>query len=131
MNIHSAYHQGQYQNVVDFNTTSFSSENDAPAQLLKLRARIALGDYDKVISEVKGEKDPDLVAAGLLAQYLKGDKSVVDKAKALAEKSGDGLGVQIMCGSVLADAGLVEEALAVLAKHQGSLDAYVLRTRNW
>jgi coatomer protein complex subunit epsilon len=124
VNIHSAYHQGQYQKVVDFDTSSFSSENELPARILKLRAQIALGEYDDVISEVKGDRTPDLVAAGLLAQYLKGDESAVDKAKALAEKEGDALGVQILAGTVLARAGLVEEALAVLSKHEGSLDAY-------
>ena len=66
---------------------------------------------------------PDLAAAGLLAQYLKGDESAVEKAKTLAEKEGDALGVQLLAGPVLARAGMTEEALAVLAKHQGSLDA--------
>lgn len=47
------------------------------------------------------------------------------KAQELAKKEGDNLTVQVLCGSVLADAGWVEEALALLAKHQGSLDAYV------
>lgn len=47
------------------------------------------------------------------------------KAQELAKKEGDNLSVQVLCGGVLADAGLVEEALALLAKHQGSLDAYV------
>jgi coatomer subunit epsilon len=54
---------------------------------------------------------------------LKGDESAVEKAKMLAEKEGDSLGVQLMAGTVLARAGLVEEALAVLSKHQGNLDA--------
>jgi coatomer protein complex subunit epsilon len=130
VNIHGAYHQGQFQQVVDFDTSSFSSENKLPAQVLKLRAQIALGNYNNVISEVRGQKTPDLVAAGLLAQYLKGDKSTVEKAKTLAETDGDELGVQILAGTVLARAGLVEEALAVLVKHQGSLDAFVAHMRN-
>jgi len=126
VNIHNAYHQGQYQQVLDFDTSSFSSDNTLPAQLLRLRASLALGKYDDVLSEVKGKKVPDLVAAGLLASYLKGDESAVEKAKMLAEKEGDALGVQLMAGTVLARAGMVEEALAVLAKHQGSLDAVAL-----
>jgi coatomer protein complex subunit epsilon len=123
VNIHNAYHQGQYQQVLNFDTSSFNSDNALPAQLLQLRASIALGAYDDVLAEVKGKKVPDLAAAGLLAQYLKGDESAVEKAKVLAEKEGDALGVQLLAGTVLARAGLVEEALAVLAKHQGSLDA--------
>jgi len=91
-----------------------------------LRASIALGEYDDVISETTNAETPDLAAANLLAQYLKGNKSVVDQAKTLAEKEGDVLGVQVCCGTVLADAGMVEEALALLVKHQGSLDAVAL-----
>lgn len=52
------------------------------------------------------------------------------KAQELAKNEGDNLTVQVLCGSVLADAGLVEEALALLAKHQGSLDAYVNTSSN-
>ncbi|KIW00198.1 uncharacterized protein PV09_08238 [Verruconis gallopava] len=131
VNIHNAYHQGQYQHVVDFDTSSFSPENEAPAQLLKLRALVALGRYDDVLATAaaaKGaaNKSPDLAAAALLAGYLKGDESAVEKAKALAEKEADALGVQILIGTLLARAGLVEEALALLAKHQGSLDAVAL-----
>jgi len=34
--------------------------------------------------------------------------------------------VQLCCGTVLANAGAYDEALALLAKHQGSLDAVAL-----
>jgi coatomer protein complex subunit epsilon len=127
VNIHSAFHQGQFQNVVDFDTSSFSSENELPAQILKLRARLALGEFKKVASELKGDSSsPDLVAASILAEYLKApseDSKAVSKAQDLAAKEGDNLTVQLLAGTVLAHAGLVEEALALLAKHQGSLDA--------
>lgn len=126
VNIHSAYHQGQFQTALDFDTSASSPENKLPAQILKLRASIALGQYDDVLSQTKGKKQPELVAAGLLASYLKGDESAVEKAKSLAEKEGDVLGVQLLAGTVLARAGLVEEALSVLSKHQGSLDAVAL-----
>lgn len=49
----------------------------------------------------------------------------MSKAQELAKKEGDNLTVQLLCGTVLADAGLAEDALSLLAKHQGSLDAYV------
>lgn len=127
VNIHSAFHQGQFKQVVDFETSSFSSENKLPAQVLKLRARLALGQYDGIISELKGGP-ADLVAVRIAAEYLKApseDSKAVSKAQDLAKKEGDNLTVQLLCGTVLADAGLVEEALALLSKHQGSLDAYV------
>jgi coatomer protein complex subunit epsilon len=129
VNIHSAFHQGQFQNVIDFDTSSFSSENELPAQVLKLRARLALGEIKEVLSELKGDSSsPDVIAASTLAEYLKApseDSKAVAKAQDLAAKEGDNLTVQLLAGTVLAHAGLVEEALSLLAKHQGSLDAYV------
>lgn len=124
--MHSAYHQGQYQQVLDFDTSSFSSSNSLPAQVLKLRARIALNQNDEVIKEVGSQNTPDLQAAKILAQWRKAPREgnpAVRAAQDLAGKQGDNLSVQICCGSVLADADMVEEALALLSKHQGSLDA--------
>lgn len=95
--------------------------------MLKLRARLALGQYDDVIAETSGESGvPDLQAAAALATYLKSPESAdkaIAKAQELAASAGDNLSVQLLAGSVLANAGLTEEALALLAKHQGSLDA--------
>lgn len=94
--------------------------------MLKLRARLALGQYDDVAAEAAAEPGvPDLQAAAALAAYLKspGDETAVAKAQELAASAGDNLSVQLLAGSVLANAGLTEEALALLAKHQGSLDA--------
>ena len=51
------------------------------------------------------------------------DAGAVADAEKLAESQGDNLTVQLLCGSVLAAAGKTEEALALLARHQGSLDA--------
>jgi coatomer protein complex subunit epsilon len=129
VNIHSAFHQGQYQNVVDFDTSSFSPENTLPAQVLKYRARLALGQYDEVLAETKGDSSsPDVAAVTVLAEYQKApgsESKAIAKAQDLAQKEPDNLTVELLCGTVLAAAGLVEEALALLAKHQGSLDAYV------
>jgi coatomer protein complex subunit epsilon len=47
----------------------------------------------------------------------------VEKAKKLAEAEGSNMNVQILCGSVLAKAGDADGALALLSKHDGSLDA--------
>lgn len=96
-------------------------------RVLKLRARLALGQYDAVAAEAAAEPGvPDLQAAGALAAYLQsGDDKAVATAQKLAAEQGDNLSVQLLAGSVLANAGLTEEALALLAKHQGSLDAYV------
>jgi coatomer protein complex subunit epsilon len=110
---------------LDFDTSSFSSSNALPVRVLQLRSKIALGQASAVSTELASETTPDLVAVRLLADYEQG-KDVVADVKKLAEKSGqENLTVQIVGGMILERAGETEEALALLSKHQGSLDAYV------
>ena len=73
----------------------------------------------------------DLAAVLAFAQYDKApsDESGQTKAKELAESEPDNLTVQLLCGSVLARSGAREEALNLLSKHQGSLDAVALATQ--
>jgi hypothetical protein len=131
INIHSAFHAGAYQQVLDFDTSSFSSSNALPVRVLKLRSQIALGQAQAVSSELASEKTPDLVAVKLLADYEQG-KDVVEQAKKLAEQHGqENLTVQLCVGMILERAGETEAALDVLSKHQGSLDAYVQVPFTW
>ena len=106
---------------------AFSSSNELPAWVLKLRAKLALSQFSDVLSEVKGQESvPDLAAVKALAEYSQDpwdSDEAVQAAHGLAQEQGDNLTVQLLCGTVLANAGLSEEALALLAKHQGSLDA--------
>ena len=121
INIHNHFHQGQYQEVVDFDTSSLSSENELPARILKLRAQIALGQAKDVVADVKGEKEPELVAIGALATYTLGkEDDAVKTIEKLAESNGDNAVVQIIGGTVLQAAGKSEEALALLSQHQGN-----------
>jgi coatomer protein complex subunit epsilon len=91
-----------------------------------------LGQSSSVLQELEGSKEPDLIAVGILAEYTykngagKSTENVLERAKGLAQTQADNLNVQLCVGTVLADAGLNEEALALLAKHQGSLDAVAL-----
>jgi coatomer protein complex subunit epsilon len=125
INIHSAFHAGAFQQVLDFDTSSFSSANAVPARILKYRSKIALGQSKEVAAELSSEKTPDLVAVKLLAEYENG-KDVVETAKKLAAQHGqENLAVQLCVGIVLDRAGETEAALELLSKHQGSLDAYV------
>ncbi|KAL9062381.1 MAG: hypothetical protein Q9157_008970 [Trypethelium eluteriae] len=130
VNIHSAFHQGQFSKVLsDYSPATFSTPNQLPARVLQLRARLALGEYDGVISEVKGDSTPDLEAIKVLAEFLKDPENGVSAAQAgeqLAEKAGDNLTVQICCSTVFAAQENYEQALALLAKHQGTLDAVAL-----
>ncbi|KAJ9141640.1 Coatomer subunit epsilon [Pleurostoma richardsiae] len=127
INIHNHFHQGQYQEVVDFDTSSLSPENALPARVLQLRARVALGQADEVLAEVKGAAEPELKAVAALAAYRLGKTDdAVKEAEALAQPSGDNATVQVLAGTVLQGAGKSEEALALLAQHQGSLEAVAL-----
>ncbi|KXT03604.1 hypothetical protein AC578_9964 [Pseudocercospora eumusae] len=131
VNIHTAFIQGQYQSVLDdYETSSFSPENEVPVQVLQHRARCALGHYAEVISAIS-DKDakstPDLAAVRTYASYLsKPSDAAVTEAERLAESNGDNLAIELLCGTVLARAGKPDSALSLLSKHQGSLDAVAL-----
>ncbi|KAF1918487.1 coatomer epsilon subunit-domain-containing protein [Ampelomyces quisqualis] len=126
INIHSAFHAGAFQQVLDFDTSSFSSSNALPVRVLQLRSKIALGHAKDVSAELASEQTPDLIAVKLLADQEQG-KDVISQAKKLAEQHGqENLNVQLLGGIVLEKAGETEEALALLSKHQGSLDAVAL-----
>ena len=116
--------------VVDFDTSAFAETNTLQARILKLRAHIQLGQADRVISELnsEAESNPDLNAVRILAQHTQkpSDQSIIEKAATLAKSNGQNLTVQLLCGTMLANAGRKDEALALLAKHQGSLDACVV-----
>jgi tetratricopeptide (TPR) repeat protein len=121
LNLHNYFHQGQFQEAVDFDTAGLSAENKLPAKVLSLRAQIALGQAEEVIAEVEGEKDVELVAVGALAESAAGNESKAVKiAEKLASESADNNTVQILAGTVLQAAGKSEEALALLSQHQGN-----------
>ncbi|CEJ82511.1 Putative Coatomer epsilon subunit [[Torrubiella] hemipterigena] len=127
VNIHNHFHQGQYQEVVDFDTSAFSPENAIPAKVLVLRSKVALGQAKEVLSEVKGAKEPEFEAVGALAQQALGkEDDAVKTIEKLAASAGDNTTVQVVGGTVLQAAGKSEEAIALLSQHQGSLDAVAL-----
>jgi coatomer protein complex subunit epsilon len=126
INIHNAFHQGQYQSVIDFNTSSFSPENALPARILKLRAQVALGNTDDVLADIEGETEesPSLSAVKALAQFAAGNaEAATQLAQDLAENYSDDATVQVLGSTVLQNVGKSEEALALLGKHQGNLEA--------
>ncbi|KAI0853100.1 coatomer epsilon subunit-domain-containing protein [Daldinia vernicosa] len=130
INIHNHFHQGQYQEVIDFDTSALSSENALPARVLALRARIALGQAEEAIADVQGESEPELVAVRALAEYSLGKTdAAVQAVEELASSAGDNQTVQVLGGTVLQAAGKSEEALALLSQHSGSLDAVALITQ--
>ncbi|KAH6899876.1 coatomer epsilon subunit-domain-containing protein [Thelonectria olida] len=127
INIHNYFHQGQFQEVIDFDTSTFSPDNELPARVLVLRAQLALGQAEDVLADVKGEQKPELQALGALAEYELGKTdSALKTIEKLAASSGDNATVQIIGGTVLQASGKSEEALALVSQHQGSLDALSL-----
>ena len=93
--------------------------------MLQLRAQIASGQAKQVLASV--EKDthvPDFAAVKAFAQYATGNASAATSAvEKLIESTSDNSTVQVLGGTVLQAAGKPEEALALLTKHQGSLEA--------
>ncbi|KAJ5901936.1 coatomer epsilon subunit-domain-containing protein [Penicillium taxi] len=128
LNMHNAFHSGQYQDVIDFETAAFSTENQTPARLLKLRSQIALGQTNEVLSSLSNsENDPDLASIQALAQQAAGNTdAALQLTQDLAENYPENVNVQVLGAIVLQAHGNSEEALALLSKHQGSLEAVAL-----
>ncbi|KAI9845163.1 MAG: hypothetical protein M1837_005048 [Sclerophora amabilis] len=128
MNMQNAFYQGQYDKVTEFDTSSFSTSNSLPARILSLRAQLATGHAEDVIAELEGDDDtPDLAAVKAFAQYEAGNQSeALRSVEQLAEASSENASVQILGGTILQAEGKSEEALALLGRHQGSLEAVAL-----
>lgn len=128
LNIYNAFHQGQYETVIDFDTSSFSQDNKIPARILQLRAGIARGQGKDVLANIKKEGDaPDFAAVKAFAQFVTGPtKDAVSAMEVLTDKNSENATVQLLGGTVLQAEGKTEEALSLLSKHQGSLEACVL-----
>ncbi|KAK5198628.1 hypothetical protein LTR92_001099 [Exophiala xenobiotica] len=122
LNITTAFYTHAYSTVIDFDTSSLSPSNQSTAQTLKYRAQIALGQSSSVVSALKSSSSPSSRALVALAQ------SDVSAAAELASdpSSAEDPTVQICAGTVLASAGQYPEAVDLLSKHQGSLEAVAL-----
>lgn len=123
--MHNAFHQGQYRTVIESDTTSLSASNALPARVLQLRAQIAMGQAEEALADIEGEDDePDLAAVKALACHTIGKTSeALSEVEQLVSSSSENSTVQILGGTVLQAAGKSEEALALLTKHQGNLEA--------
>lgn len=117
--------------MIDFETAALSSENQLPARVLKLRAQIAIGQTDEVIADVSGEDTPDLAAVKALALQVAGKTDdALQLAQDLAENYPENATVEVLAGTVLQAQDHSEEAISLLSKHQGNLEAYVAPSHN-
>ncbi|KAF3909412.1 hypothetical protein AA313_de0201618 [Arthrobotrys entomopaga] len=104
--------------------SSLSASNQTAAKVFKLRARIALGEFEEVLAELEGEEEPELQAVKALAKFNTEElEAAVEDIEELATASGDNATVQVIGGIILQRAGKTDEALALLSQHQGSLEA--------
>ncbi|CZS88221.1 related to coatomer epsilon subunit [Rhynchosporium graminicola] len=127
LNLHNFFHQGQFQEAIDFDTAGLAPENKLPARIISLRAQIALGQAEEVIANVQGESDVELIAVGALADWKAGNEAkAVKTAEKLASEEEGNATVLVLAGSVLQAAGRSEDALNLLSKHSGSLEAVAL-----
>ncbi len=127
LNILNAFHQGEYQTVIDTDSASFSKSNAVQLRVLQLRSQIASGFAEEALADIADEKPdvPDFKAVKALALLATGNTSeALSEAESLASASPENATVQVLGGTVLQAAGKTEEALALLAKHQGNLEAY-------
>ncbi|KAI9799753.1 MAG: hypothetical protein M1833_003872 [Piccolia ochrophora] len=130
-NLSNAFHQGQYtsSSLLSPDPSNLTSETRLPARILSLRARIASGQADEALSDLKGESSssPELAAVKALAQYSTGNtEEAVKTIEELASSASENATVQLLGGTILQVAGKSEEALALLSKHQGNLEAVAL-----
>jgi coatomer protein complex subunit epsilon len=135
VNIHTAFIQGQHNLVLsDYSPSDFSQSNRLPVRVLQNRSQIELGQAAQVLSSIsaaEGTSTPDLAAVRTYASFSASKneherEKAVAEAEKLSEAQGDNLTVQLLCGTVLARAGKAEQALQLLGRHQGSLDAVAL-----
>jgi hypothetical protein len=124
LNLHNSFHQGQYSAVVSENTSTLSPENQTAAKVYILRARIQSGEADTVAQELGDASEPDLQAVKAFAEYTAGSEdSAIAAIDELVASSSDNGTVQVLGATVLHLAGRSDDALGLLSKHQGNLEA--------
>lgn len=123
-NLQNSLYQGRFAETLEFEITNLSEENKLPAQVLQLKAQLALGRLDEVISETKGKTSPELFAIGALAEFLRGNVSeALSAIESLEKPEGAAL---VPVATILHGAGKSDEALALLGTHQANLEAVAL-----
>ena len=76
--------------------------------------------------ELEGEGSPELAAVKALAEYKSGNQSAaVEDIDTIISSSSDNVTVQVIGAIILHLEGKGDDAIALLSKHQGNLEAYV------
>ena len=111
--------------MIEFDVSSLSAENVISARVLQLRAQIATSQAEEVVASLKKEHDaPDFAAVKAFASYALGNTTQgLQEMEELLQSVPENATVQVLGGALLHAAGKSEEALAILSKHQGNLEA--------
>lgn len=130
LTLQNAFHQGQFSTVIEHDISGVSAENKLAARVYVLRARIASGDAESVLAELEGEDGvPDLAVVRALAEYESGDTtSAVEALETILSSASDNAIVQVVGATILHSEHRSDEALRLLGKHQGNLEACVPST---
>lgn len=86
-----------------------------------------MGQAQEALSSLEDEDDvPEFSAVEAFAQYTIGNcSSALRAVEGLVESASENAVVQVLGAAVLQAEEKTEEALALLTKHQGNLEAYV------
>lgn len=110
--------------MIDYDVSLLSTENVTSARVLQLRAQIANNQADEAIARTDRELAPDLAAVNAFALYAIGNTSRgLYQMEKLLQSVPENVTVQVLGGTVLHAEGRSEEALSILSKHQGNLEA--------
>lgn len=111
--------------MIDFDLSSLSTENVKLARALQLRAQIATNRAKEAVASAKKERDsPEFAAVQAFALYAEGDTTAgLQEMQELLQSVPENAVVQVLGGTLLHAAGKSEEALTILTKHQGNLEA--------
>ncbi|KAI9802694.1 MAG: hypothetical protein M1825_002716 [Sarcosagium campestre] len=127
-NLQNAFHTGQYSTITAFDPSTLRDTSaQQAATILRLRARIAAGESSaSLLDDAAKSLDPSSHEFAAIKALATQDVAAVESLSNDASAS-ENATVQIVGGSVLAAAeGKSDEALALLAKHQGNLEAVAL-----
>lgn len=117
LNLYNIFYQGQFEKAIEYDTNELTEDSKLVARVLQLRAQIALGNLDEVIDEVHQKIEPEFIALRALAKILKRNEA---EALSTVESLGAVKGIAlILVATTLQIAGKSEEALSMLADHQG------------
>lgn len=122
------FYQGNYKQVVEDNApANLSVEEELQHSVYVARSLIVLGQAADVAMQYVEAPEPELGIVGCLAAVVNGQDDAVERAEAVIAQYGTvNEVVQVVGATILELAGRRDEALKLLAHHEGSLEAVAL-----